>query len=90
MKLVEDHHDRKSELEALVKEELGEERGADLKVRFALGEPATSVTEAAEQLGVAMVVMGTRGRTGIAHLLLGSTAERTLRRSSVPVLCTRG
>ena len=36
-----------------------------------------------------MIVMGTHGRTGLSHFLLGSTAERTLRLSSVPILCVR-
>ena len=60
--------------------------------RIGLGEPASAVSIAAAELDAALIVMGTRGLTGIRHLLLGSTAERTLRRSPVPVLCvpTRG
>jgi nucleotide-binding universal stress UspA family protein len=33
--------------------------------------------------------MGTRGRTGLAHVLLGSVAERVIRRSSLPVITAR-
>jgi universal stress protein A len=36
-----------------------------------------------------LVVMGTHGRTGISHLLLGSVAERVVRRSPCPVLTVR-
>jgi nucleotide-binding universal stress UspA family protein len=74
-----------AELAALVREELGH----DLDVKIALGEPADALAEAAEALSATLLVTGTRGRTGLSHLLLGSVAERTLRRSPVPVLCVR-
>lgn len=79
------HRARLDELSALVREELGSERA----VKVALGPPATTLALAAGELGATMIVMGTRGRTGLAHLLLGSVVERTLRRSPVPVLCAR-
>jgi nucleotide-binding universal stress UspA family protein len=76
---------RAKDLAALVREELGEE----IAVEVAIGEPAEAISIAAETLGASMIVMGTKGRTGLAHLLLGSTAERVLRRSHVPILCAR-
>ena len=36
-----------------------------------------------------VIVMGTHGRTGLDHYLIGSVAERVVRRSSVPVLTVR-
>jgi nucleotide-binding universal stress UspA family protein len=43
----------------------------------------------ARDLGVDLIVMGTRGLGGIKHVLLGSTAERTLRSSPCPVVTVR-
>ena len=35
------------------------------------------------------IVMGTKGTTGLAHVLMGSVAERTVRHASCPVLTTK-
>lgn len=48
--------------------------------------PATAICEAATKLGADLIVMGTHGRTGLAHVFLGSVAERTLRHAPCPVL----
>jgi len=47
---------------------------------------ADVIRESADQLGADLIVMGTHGRTGLAHVFLGSVAERTLRRAPCPVL----
>jgi universal stress protein A len=61
--------------------------GDDASCRIAFGEPSDALAVAASKLGSAMIAIGATGRTGLAHLLLGSTAERTIRRAHVPVLC---
>ncbi len=53
------------------------------------GDPSTEILAAAEELGAAMIVMGTHGRTGLSHLFLGSVAEKVVRKSQVPVLTVR-
>ena len=53
-------------------------------VRF--GTPHEEILAYAEEAGTDLVVMGTRGRTGLDRYLLGSVAERTLRLADVPVL----
>ncbi len=53
------------------------------------GEPSAEIVAAAEEHGADFVVVGTRGRTALAHLLLGSTAETVLRRVHSPVLLVR-
>ena len=50
---------------------------------------AETLREAVVDLGADLVVMGTHGRTGLAHAFLGSVAERTLRTSPCPVLTVR-
>ncbi len=49
------------------------------------GPPAVAITDAAQALGVDHIVMGTRGLTGLRHVILGSVAERTVRLSACPV-----
>lgn len=47
---------------------------------------ADMIRQVAEKLDADLIVMGTHGRTGLAHVFLGSVAERTLRRAPCPVL----
>jgi nucleotide-binding universal stress UspA family protein len=47
---------------------------------------AETIVKEATRWGADLVVMGTHGRRGFQHLMLGSVAEQTVRRSSGPVL----
>jgi nucleotide-binding universal stress UspA family protein len=47
---------------------------------------AQAIAREASRWGADLVVMGTHGRRGFQHLMLGSVAEQTVRQSSVPVL----
>jgi nucleotide-binding universal stress UspA family protein len=47
------------------------------------------IIRAAQELGCDLIVMGTHGATGLAHLILGSVAEKVLHKSTVPVLAVR-
>jgi nucleotide-binding universal stress UspA family protein len=58
----------------------------DTKIITYIGDPKTGIVEAATQLQPALIVMGTHGRTGLPHLLLGSTAEYVVRHSPIPVV----
>jgi nucleotide-binding universal stress UspA family protein len=40
----------------------------------------------AREVGADLIVLGTHGRTGVSHALIGSVAERVVRHSPVPVL----
>ena len=48
--------------------------------------PERAIVEYAKEEGIDLVVMGTRGRGGVAHLFLGSVAERVVRTAPCPVL----
>ena len=51
-----------------------------------LGVPAEKIVEVAKNEQVDLIVMGTQGRTGLQHLLLGSVAERVVRLAPCPVM----
>jgi len=48
-----------------------------------------AIVKHAEDIGADMIVMGTRGLTGLKHVLLGSVAERTIRTAPCPVLTVK-
>jgi nucleotide-binding universal stress UspA family protein len=50
------------------------------------GNPADGIVRFATENGIDLIVMGTLGRTGISHLLLGSVAENVVRHSKTQVL----
>ena len=53
------------------------------------GDPATAIVERAESGGYDLLVLGTHGRTGLSHLLMGSVAEKVARRARCAVLTVR-
>lgn len=57
--------------------------------RIEVGAAVDTVLAAADEVGADLIVVGTHGRTGFAHLVLGSVAERIVRRARVPVLTVR-
>jgi universal stress protein A len=54
-----------------------------------IGTGAKTIVEHAQETDADLIVMGTHGRTGLPHLLLGSVAERVVRTATCPVLTTR-
>lgn len=58
-------------------------------VRIVDGVPAAAVISTADDLGAELVVVGTRGRTGLVRIALGSTAERIVRTAACSVLAVR-
>ena len=53
------------------------------------GQAATAIVRQAEQGQADLIVMGTHGRSGLPHMLLGSVAEKVVRTASCPVLTIR-
>jgi universal stress protein A len=54
-----------------------------------LGKPEDEIVKFAVENKVDLIAMGTHGRTGLAHMLVGSVAERVVRTSKCPVLTIR-
>jgi nucleotide-binding universal stress UspA family protein len=66
-----------------------ERRGIVVTTRMATGIPSEEVIAAALAEDSDLIIVGTRGKTGLAHVLLGSTAERVIRGAPCPVLAVR-
>lgn len=63
--------------------------GVDAEARLSSTFPSMGIVDAAVEEKADLVVMGTRGLSGLKHVLLGSVAERTLRTAPCPVLTVK-
>lgn len=66
--------------------ERAREAGVEAVTAVREGFPASDLLDYVDEEAIDFVAMGTHGRTGVGRLLLGSTTERVVRRSPVPVL----
>lgn len=64
-------------------------RGIEATTRIATGIPSDEVVAATRAEDTDLLIVGTRGASGLAHVLLGSTAERLIRTAPCPVLAVR-
>jgi nucleotide-binding universal stress UspA family protein len=76
-----------SKLEELVS--CSEGKGVAVLPVLLVGTPFEEIVRYAGEHEVDLIVMPTNGRTGVAHLLLGSTSERVIAHSACPVLVVR-
>ncbi len=60
--------------------------GVEVEPDLRIGIPSQAILEAEAAIHPDLIVVGTRGTTGLTHLLLGSTAERVVQRANCPVL----
>ncbi|MHC5115205.1 MAG: universal stress protein, partial [Planctomycetota bacterium] len=63
--------------------------GFEIEIIVLAGYPVTTIVDEAENLDVDLIAVGTHGRSGLQHLLLGSIAERLLHHAPCPVLSVR-
>ena len=87
--VVKKHH-KKVVDEEVTTHYVGEMKGFK-KYRLLLREGVvfSEIIKAADDEGANIIVVGTNGRTGLDEMLMGSTAERVVRKSPVPVLTVR-
>lgn len=72
------------ELQRLIEEKAGPE--VEVHYTVAVGRAGAEIVRHAEETGADLIIQPTHGRTGIARMLLGSTAERVLRTAHCPVM----
>jgi universal stress protein A len=61
----------------------------DVQCHVGVGSPAHDIVDLAQKGNFDLIVMGTHGRTGLHHMLLGSVAEKVVRQAPCPVLTVR-
>jgi nucleotide-binding universal stress UspA family protein len=83
-------HETEHELRRFVGETLPHAAGGPkrLEFRVAVGKPAPQILQAAEDIGAQLIVMSSHGRSGVRKMFFGSTTERVLRETTIPVLVT--
>jgi nucleotide-binding universal stress UspA family protein len=62
---------------------------APVEHRLEEGDPVVEILRVAQETKCDLIVMGTHGRTGLAHLLMGSVAEQVVRRATCAVLVVK-
>ncbi len=80
-----------SKAQSLLKEAVSGGELKDLRTRkiLSMGKPHEEIVKAAREVEADLIVMGTHGRHGLSHLLLGSVAERVVRTAPAPVFTVR-
>ena len=76
-----------SKLDALIRKVAAE--GVTATSHLSEVPAASAIVDMAEELEADLIIMGTRGHTGLKHVLLGSVAERTLRHAPCSVLTVK-
>lgn len=61
----------------------------NVKTAIVTGIPYDEIIRKADEIGASLIVLGTHGRTGLDHLIFGSTAERVVRSANCPVMTIR-
>jgi nucleotide-binding universal stress UspA family protein len=65
------------------------EKGIAVACQVTSGVPYLEILRMAEELHADMIVMGTHGRSGLVHLMIGSVAERVVRKAPCAVLTVK-
>ena len=63
-----------------------QDAGATAEAVTVVGAPSQTIVDTARDRQADLIVMGTHGRTGLRHMLIGSVAERVVRMAPCPVM----
>ena len=72
-------------MQAMINANPGLDSLAAAETMLVTGLPVTRILEVAERTNASMIVMGSQGRTGLSHVMLGSKAEQVVRLAPIPV-----
>ncbi|HEY5719077.1 MAG TPA: universal stress protein [Gammaproteobacteria bacterium] len=61
----------------------------EAETEISAASPTEAIASTAERIGADLIVIGTRGLSGIKHVMVGSVAERTVRNANCPVLTVK-
>jgi nucleotide-binding universal stress UspA family protein len=76
-------------LEEDLRQQVAAPPGISVEYLLAEGDVAQEIQRVAQERDCDLIVMGTHGRTGLSHLIMGSIAEKVVRLANCPVLTTK-
>ncbi len=79
----------REQLESKLLAEIPDEIQSRVESVILFGVPFLEIVRMAKDKNVDLIVIGTHGRTGIAHILIGSVAEKVVRKAPCPVLSVK-
>lgn len=85
-----DDRDRQRHAEEAIRGRLANAKYQGIQIHAEIGDPGHAIADFAESIKAELIVMPSHGRKGLAHLLIGSVAERVVRLAHCPVLVLRG
>ena len=83
---LEDLAREQAELQLQLAQKRLKDQGVESRIHLGVGNPAHEILVLAESGHYDLIVLGTRGRKGLSHAILGSVAEKVLRHAPCPVL----
>jgi nucleotide-binding universal stress UspA family protein len=83
---LKDEHvkEARANLDMIIREQIPPDMAVEAIIRS--GDAVDEIIAYADEVSADLIVMATHGRTGLSHMLMGSTAEQVIRRASCPVL----
>jgi nucleotide-binding universal stress UspA family protein len=87
--MVELDQSTKEHLEKKLLSEIPDEIQSRVETIILYGVPFLEIIMTAKEKNIDLIVIGTHGRTGIAHMLIGSVAEKVVRKAPCPVLSVK-